>query len=80
MADPQFTSVNDVREHLLKKENHIKTDLFVIKWDGLYPYLAESRLKLLQEDNALAEVTYYEYQRRKRRPKDEPEENDGGGE
>lgn len=72
MSDPGFTCVQDAHDHLLKPENHIKTDLFVIRWDGLHPYLAVSRLKDLQSDRALAEVTYVEYLRRKRRPKDEP--------
>lgn len=77
MSDPGFTCVQDAYDHLLKVENHISTDLFVIRWDGLYPYLARSRLADLQRDRALAEVTYLEYLRRKRRPKDEPvEDND----
>lgn len=73
MADPGFTCVQDAFDHLMKPENHISTELFVIKWDGLYPTIARSRLKDLQNDRALAEVTYLEYLRRKRRPKDESE-------
>jgi hypothetical protein len=64
-----------VLEHLLKPENHIKTDLFVIRWEGLHPRIAVSRLKDLQADRGLAEVTYIEYLRRKRRPSDEPKED-----
>lgn len=76
MADPGFTCVQDAFDHLMKPENHISTELFVIKWDGLYPYLAKSRLSYLASDRALAEVTYLEYLRRKRRPKDEGEERE----
>jgi hypothetical protein len=76
VADPGFTCVQDVYNHLEKPENQVSTELFVIKWDGLYPYLAKSRLKYLQDDRALAEVTYLEYMRRKRRPKDEGEEKE----
>lgn len=78
MSDPGFTCVQDVFDHLLKPENHIRTDLFVIRWEGIYPRIAESRLKDLQNDRALAEVTYLEYLRRKRRPKDEPAEDIDG--
>lgn len=78
MADPQFTCVQDVVDHLMKPENQISTELFVIKWEGVYPRIAKSRLKTFQEDRSLAEVTYLEYLRRKRRPKDEPEEKDFG--
>lgn len=80
MADPGFTSTKDVFDHLMDEKNHISTDLFVIKWDGLYPYIAKSRIKYLQEEKSLAEVVYIEYQRRKRRPKDEPEEKEVDGE
>lgn len=75
MSDPGFTCVQDVYDHLLKPENHISTELFVIRWDGVYPFLARSRLADMQRDRALAEVTYLEYLRRKRRPKDEPAED-----
>lgn len=77
MSDPGFKCVQDAYDHLLDPKNHVHTDLFVIKWDGIYPYLAVSRLADLQRDRALAEVTYTEYLRRKRRPKDEPEDIDG---
>jgi hypothetical protein len=73
VADPQFKGVQDVLDHLMKPENHIFTELFVIRWDGLHPYIAKSRIQDLQGSRALAEVTYYEYMRRKRRPKDEPD-------
>ena len=76
MSDPGFTCVQDVYDHLLDPKNHVRTELYVIKWDGIYPFLAENRLKELQSDRALAEVTYWEYLRRKRRPKDEPEPTD----
>lgn len=78
MSDPGFTCVQDVYDHLLKRENQVKTDLYVIKWDGIYPFLAEGRLKEMQESRSLAEVTYMEYLRRKRRPKDEPAEDIDG--
>jgi hypothetical protein len=80
VADPGFTCVQDAYDHLMKPENQISTELFVIKWDGLYPYLSRGRIKYLQEDRALAEVTYTEYLRRKRRPKDDPDEKEPGDE
>jgi len=54
----------------MNPDNHVATDLFVIKWDGLCPYIAKSRVKTLESDRALASVTYAEYLRRKRRPQD----------
>jgi hypothetical protein len=64
----ELNTKEEVKTWLLKPENQVRTDLFVVVWEGHTPAIAVSRLKDLEANDELAEVILIEHRRRKRRP------------
>lgn len=67
-----LNSVQDVLDWLNVPENQFKSNLFIVKWDGHTPKIAERKLYDLNnpDDRGLAQVILTEHIRRKRRPED----------
>jgi hypothetical protein len=73
----ELNTLDDVKQWLHSPENQIKTELYIIKWDGATPSIAtgpRNRLAELDNDDALATVVLLEHRRRKFRPRTEDEE------
>lgn len=58
-----------VRAWLEDPLNHVRTALYVIKWDGATPYISIApKNRLLEVDESFLEAILYEHRRRKTRP------------
>ena len=48
-----LNTIEDARKWLSHPSNWIKSQLFIIKWDGEVPYIEETRARKLEEDDSV---------------------------
>ena len=68
-------SIEDAHRWLSHPSNWIKSQLFIIKWDGVVPYIEESRgMELLREGFDKSILLSVISQQRERKSREDPDE------